>query len=64
MLQILSYPMIDDRTLDPSGDDSGFRLWNTASNRIGWTPYLGGADSAVAVPARRETLRRATAVEA
>jgi hypothetical protein len=37
-------------------DDTGFRLWNTSSNRIGWQSYLGGADPAVAVPARRADL--------
>ena len=44
VLQVLSYPMLDDRSVDPSLDDSGFRLWNTSSNRIGWQSYLGGAD--------------------
>ena len=56
VLQILSYPMLDDRTIDPALDDTGFRLWNTASNRIGWTSYLGGADPGTAVPARRDDL--------
>ena len=56
VLQVLSYPMLDDRTVDPSLDRPGFRLWNTASNRIGWTSYLGGADPAMAVPARRQDL--------
>jgi len=56
VLQVLSYPMLDDRTTDPSLDDAGFRLWNPGSNRIGWQSYLGGADPAVAVPARREDL--------
>lgn len=56
VLQMLSYPMLDDRTLDPALDDPGFRLWNTASNRIGWSSYLGGADPAVAVPGRRTDL--------
>lgn len=56
VLQVLSYPMLDDRTVDPALDDPGMRLWNTASNRIGWTSYLGGADRAVAVPARRTDL--------
>jgi acetyl esterase/lipase len=37
-------------------DKPGFRLWNTASNRIGWTPYLGSADPSIAVPARRDDL--------
>ena len=56
VLQVLSYPMLDDRTIDPGLDDTGFRLWNPGSNRIGWQSYLGGADPAVAVPARREDL--------
>lgn len=56
VLQILSYPMLDDRTVDPALDDPGMRLWNAASNRIGWTAYLGAADRSVAVPARREDL--------
>ena len=56
VLQLLSYPMLDDRTIDPGLDDKGFRLWNTASNRFGWGAYLGGADRAIAVPARREDL--------
>lgn len=56
VLQVLSYPMLDDRTVDPALDQPGFRLWNTASNRVGWTSYLGGADPDVAVPARRADL--------
>ena len=56
VLQLLSYPMLDDRTLDPALDDPGFRLWDTASNRFGWGSYLGGADPDAAVPARRENL--------
>ena len=56
VLQVLSYPMLDDRTVGPGLDKPGFRLWNTRSNRFGWTSYLGGADPAVAVPARRTDL--------
>jgi len=56
VLQVLSYPMLDDRTVGPDLDKPGFRLWNTRSNRFGWTSYLGGADPAVAVPARRTDL--------
>ena len=52
------YPMLDDRSVDPSQDRAGFRLWNAASNRIGWTSYLRGADPAEAVPARRDDLAR------
>ena len=56
VLQVLSYPMLDDRTVGSDLDKTGFRLWNTRSNRFGWTSYLGGADPAVAVPARRTDL--------
>ena len=56
VLQLLSYPMLDDRTVDPALDAPGSRIWNAASNRVGWTSYLGGADPAVAVPARRGDL--------
>ncbi len=55
-LQVLSYPMLDDRTVGPDLEKPGFRLWNARSNRFGWTSYLGGADPAVAVPARRTDL--------
>ena len=56
VLQVLSYPMLDDRTIDPALDKPGFRLWNTTNNRIGWASYLGGADRETAVPARRDDL--------
>lgn len=56
VLQVLSYPMLDDRTVGPGLDDPGFRLWDSASNRIGWKAYLGAADRSVAVPARRGDL--------
>jgi acetyl esterase/lipase len=55
-LQVLSQPMLDDRSVDPALDRSGFRIWNTGSNRVGWSAYLGGADPAEAVPARRDDL--------
>ncbi|OBB59538.1 alpha/beta hydrolase [Mycobacterium sp. 852013-51886_SCH5428379] len=55
--QLLVYPMIDDRTVDRKDlDNPGHRLWNQASNRFGWSAYLGDADRDVAVPARREDL--------
>ena len=61
--QILVYPMLDDRTaLRTDLDESGFRLWDNGSNRIGWSSYLGqeaGAAEAspIAVPSRNEDLR-------
>jgi acetyl esterase/lipase len=55
--QLLVYPMLDDRTVERDGlDHPGLRLWNQSSNKFGWAAYLGDADRAVAVPARREDL--------
>jgi acetyl esterase/lipase len=61
-LQVLLYPMLDDRTvLRTDIDPSDLRMWDTGSNRYGWTSYLGtkpgGANiSSYAAPARREDL--------
>ncbi len=60
--QLLSYPMLDDRTVVRTDiDETGFRLWNNRSNRYGWTSYLGASPGAadadpIAVPARHEDL--------
>ncbi len=62
VFQLLLYPMLDDRTvLRTDLDASNLRMWDTASNRYGWTSYLGeqpGAPdvSSYAAPARREDL--------
>ncbi|MFC3965550.1 alpha/beta hydrolase [Nocardia jiangsuensis] len=56
VLQVLSYPMLDDRSTGTELETGTFRLWNTAANRFGWRAYLGGADPAAAVPARRTDL--------
>jgi acetyl esterase/lipase len=56
--QLLLYPMLDDRTvLRTDLTDDNLRLWDLASNRYGWTSYLGAAPgsagiSAYAAPAR------------
>ncbi|WP_246052911.1 alpha/beta hydrolase [Actinocorallia herbida] len=52
-LQLLTYPMLDDRSRTP---DSRHRLWNGTSNAFGWRAYLGDADPHQAVPARRDDL--------
>jgi acetyl esterase/lipase len=60
--QLLSYPMLDDRTvLRTDLDERYFRLWNCEANRFGWTSYLGGEPgapgvSSLAAPAREENL--------
>lgn len=63
VFQLLLYPMLDDRTvLRTDLADTNLRLWDTASNRHGWSAYLGGEPgsagvSPYAAPARREDLR-------
>jgi acetyl esterase/lipase len=60
--QLLFYPMLDDRTTLRLGlDQARFRMWNSKSNTLGWSSYLGrepgGAGvSDYAAPARRERL--------
>ncbi|MRG58886.1 alpha/beta hydrolase fold domain-containing protein [Agromyces sp. CFH 90414] len=60
--QLLVYPMLDDRTvLRTDLDTRGVRGWTPASNRFGWTSYLGGPPGAAdvspyAAPARRADL--------
>jgi acetyl esterase/lipase len=42
--QLLSYPMLDDRTVIRTDiDERHFRLWNNRSNAFGWRSYLGAA---------------------
>jgi len=60
--QAMAYPMLDDRTV--LRDDHGGRgqfLWSPASNRLGWTAYLGRPPQLTdapeyAAPGRRESL--------
>jgi acetyl esterase/lipase len=41
--QLLNYPMLDDRTvLRADHGGTGAFTWTPASNRFGWTAYLGG----------------------
>lgn len=60
--QLLSYPMLDDRTAARTDlDDRGTRLWDHRSNRFGWTSYLGRAPGGsdvdpLAAPARSTDL--------
>jgi acetyl esterase/lipase len=40
--QLLSYPMLDDRTANRTDiDESRLRLWNNKANRFGWQSYTG-----------------------
>lgn len=60
VLQVLSYPMLDDRTTGRTYPAPGrLRMWNEQSNRLGWRSYLGPAGddiSPLAAPARCENL--------
>ena len=62
VFQLLSYPMLDDRTvLRTDIDERPFRLWNQKANRFGWMSYLGrepgsSGVSGLAAPARHEDL--------
>jgi acetyl esterase/lipase len=62
VLQLLAYPMIDDRTATRVGvDESGFRLWSNGSNAFGWRSYTGrepGSDQidGLAAPSRNDNL--------
>jgi acetyl esterase/lipase len=62
VLQLLVYPMLDDRTATRDDvDGSTHRLWTQRSNVLGWSSYLARAPGAKdapkhAVPARREDL--------
>jgi autotransporter-associated beta strand protein len=62
VFQLLLYPMLDDRTvLRTDLADDHLRLWDTASNRYGWTSYLAATPgsagvSPYAAPARATEL--------
>jgi acetyl esterase/lipase len=62
VMQLLLYPMLDDRTvLRTDLDTSMVRGWTTGSNRFAWGAYLGQSPGAVdvspyAAPARRNDL--------
>jgi acetyl esterase/lipase len=60
VLEVLSYPMLDDRTTDGDVDPRVLRMWNQRSNRFGWDAYLGdlaaGEVPGTAAPARAEDL--------
>ncbi|OBG87939.1 alpha/beta hydrolase [Mycobacterium sp. E136] len=52
-LQMLVYPMLDDRT---PAESRRRVMWTARDNRIAWRWYLAGADPDAAVPARRTDL--------
>jgi acetyl esterase/lipase len=58
VLQVLSYPMLDDRTARRTDvDPRSLRMWSQDNNRFAWRAYLGShadAPSPLAAPARYE----------
>lgn len=60
VLQVLSYPMLDDRTAQRTDiDPASLRMWSQKSNRGAWNAYLGthaAAPPPLAAPARYEDL--------
>ena len=54
-LQLLSYPMLDDRT-GANRDGPKRLMWSESDNQLAWRWYLDGADPDEAVPARRRDL--------
>ena len=57
VLQLLSYPMLDDRTgTGATPAVPGHRWWGPRSNRFAWAAYLGTTDPHAAVPARQQEL--------
>ena len=59
VLQLLSYPMLDDRTTTRTDiDPRRLRIWSPDNNRLGWSSYLGPSADVpeLAAPARREDL--------
>jgi acetyl esterase/lipase len=60
VLQLLTYPMLDDRTTTRLDiDQRPHRMWNVKSNRFAWRSYLGPAHgdvSPLAAPARSDDL--------
>ncbi|WP_280396812.1 alpha/beta hydrolase [Nocardia carnea] len=60
VLQLLSYPMLDDRTSAAGIDPRRLRMWSARNNQYGWSSYLGPATGGnvppLAAPARYENL--------
>ncbi len=58
ILQLLTYPMVDDRTVLRTYDDTNFRLWAPKTNRIGWRAYLHREPGEDGVPDHAAPARR------
>ena len=58
VMQLLVYPMLDDRNTTPEGARPYHRVWNMPSNVVGWRSYLGRDPGASDVPAHAAAARR------
>lgn len=58
VLQLLTYPMIDDRTGRAGNPNpyTGEFVWTAATNQFGWQALIGDTPSPYAVPARAASL--------
>lgn len=57
-LQLLVYPMLDDRTVLRELDPASMRVWGPRANRLGWTSYLGQDPGGADVPDHAAAARR------
>jgi acetyl esterase/lipase len=57
-MQLLLYPMLDDRSTTPAHARSFHRLWDRDSNVYGWSSYLGAPPGGSNVPAYAAPARR------
>lgn len=61
VLQLLVYPMLDDRSaLRTDVDERDYRLWDVRSNHAGWSSYLGAAPGSDAPPTNAVPARAAS----
>lgn len=58
ILQLLVYPMLDDRTVLRFDDSKKVQVWTPKANRYGWTSYLGCEPGSVVVPQYSVAARR------
>jgi acetyl esterase/lipase len=59
ILQLLVYPMLDDRTVLRFDDSAKAYIWSPKANRYGWTSYLGCPPGSPEVPPYSVAARRA-----
>ncbi|MET0285213.1 MAG: alpha/beta hydrolase [Polyangiales bacterium] len=57
-MQLLIYPMLDDRSITAQHERDFHRLWDRKSNFYGWSSYLGAAPGGADVPAYAAPARR------